>query len=132
MDGVELSDSRSAGRRWRLWGDERLYSRPNRIWRPMRVGTGVCVLLSAFCLAEGPANADGRLTGWTVRPLSHGPDEAVSVIVSVYVPAYAFAGMFSHQSVVHLTAPRPDVADAVAKVVGVQTPVAHDDVMATG
>jgi hypothetical protein len=47
----------------------------------------------------------------------------LSVMVFSYVPAYAFAGTDSHQSVAQLMAPMPLVLPAVAKVLGVQTPV---------
>jgi hypothetical protein len=44
----------------------------------------------------------------------------LSVIVLVYVPAKAFAGMGNHQSVAKATAPMPDVAAALATTTGSQ------------
>jgi hypothetical protein len=88
--------------------------------------------------ADRPHRRSGqrqRKTDWIGRAvLPYGPEEIVSVIVPVYVPAWASAGNLIHDVTAKAIAPMPLVVDALATVVGAHVVplVPHVAVTSTG
>ena len=76
----------------------------------------VPVMVTLVLAVAGPSPGE---TEETVGGATCGPDDMVSVTVSLYVPARALDGTASHQSVARLTAPIPLVTAALARMVGV-------------
>ncbi len=67
---------------------------------------------------EGSLDAPQRLPTLGPATPPYGPLEIVRVIVPVYVPAWASAGILSHAVTAMAIAPMPLVVEALATVVG--------------
>jgi hypothetical protein len=89
----------------------------------------VPLIVTFVFVVAGPSFGETEVT---VGAAISGPDEMVNVIVALYVPEKAFAGMDSHQSVASVTAPMPVVVAALAKMLGAGAPPKAVPVTATG
>jgi hypothetical protein len=74
----------------------------------------------------------GGVTDVTDGMPTVGPEDNVRVMVSVYVPGAALAGMFNHQSVARSLAPIPVDLPAVATMLGGDVPLRVVPVNVTG